>query len=207
MIFDPIAQEKLEQLLIWRRDVRHFRTDPIAPELIDILRASMDRAPSVGNARPWRVLEVTSKATRAKVAAEFQEANGLSAAIYSDEKRAQYERLKLAGIDNAPLQLAVFTDIAPQEGHGLGRQFFPETLAQSTSMAIFCLWLTARAHNLGLGMVSILRPNRMETLFDVPDNWKFSAYLCIGYPEHVDDTPLLHRNDWQHNTPTQWRKI
>ena len=62
----------------------------------------------------------------------------------------------------------------------------------------------ARAENLGLGMVSILNPREIELLLAVPEGWEFAAYLCIGHPEFMDDTPLLHRNGWQENGETDW---
>jgi 5,6-dimethylbenzimidazole synthase len=115
-------------------------------------------------------------------------------------------RLKLAGLDQAPVQLAIFTVIDPPEGHGLGRRTLPETLRQSTAMAIHTLWLAARAENLGLGLVSILDPRAIEQLFAVPAGWAFSAYLCLGHPQSIDDSPLLHRLGWQENTPTVWEE-
>ena len=64
------------------------------------------------------------------------------------------------------MQLAVFTLIDPAEGHGLGRRTQPETLRQSTAMAIHTLWLAARAENIGVGMVSILDPRAIERLLE-----------------------------------------
>lgn len=203
MNFDPDSAQ-LCDVLRWRRDVRHFRTDPVPEALLDRLRAAMDLAPSVGNARPWRVLRIDDPALRAEVRRVFEQENAIAAGDYQDEARAAYLRLKLSGLDRAPVQLAVFTEIDPVEGHGLGRRTMPETLAQSTAMAIHTLWLTARAHNLGLGMVSILNPARVAGLCDVPPGWQFTAWLCIGWPESHDDTPLLHRTGWQENTETRW---
>lgn len=205
MQFSPGAAEMLETLMRWRRDVRHFRTDPVPAPVLARLQQAMQLAPSVGNARPWRVLVVESPALRAAVRAEFVRCNAQAAGIYEGEQAAAYAQLKLAGLDNAPVQLAVFTDLTPQAGHGLGRQTMPETLEQSTAMAIHTLWLTARAENLGMGMVSILEPAAMEALFAAPPGWRFSAYLCLGWPEFTDDTPLLHRADWQKNTATPWQ--
>lgn len=147
MQFSPGTAEMLETLMRWRRDVRHFRTDPVPAPVLARLQQAMELAPSVGNSRPWRVLLVESPALRAAVRAEFVRCNAQAAGIYEGEQAAAYARLKLAGLDNAPVQLAVFTDLTPQAGHGLGRQTMPETLEQSTAMAIHTLWLTARAEN------------------------------------------------------------
>lgn len=196
--------EALGDLLRWRRDVRHFRPDPLPPDSLETLRRAMDLAPSVGNARPWRVIRVRDRDLRAAVRDEFARCNAAAAAGYDDATRDDYLRLKLAGLDVAPEQLAVFTDTEPRAGRRLGRRTMPETLAQSTAMAVHGLWLAARAANIGLGMVSILEPARIAALFSVPESWRFAAYLCIGYPEFDDDTPLLHRAGWQRNSGTVW---
>lgn len=204
MEFDEEDAAVLSRILNWRRDVRHFRTDPVPEAVLDRLRQAMACAPSVGNARPWRVFRVKNAALRAQVRAEFERCNAEAASAYDSAARAEYLRLKLAGLDDAPEHLAVFTVTDPVAGRGLGRRTMPETLHQSTAMAIHTLWLSARAENLGLGMVSILEPTLIERLFEVPENWEFTAYLCIGWPEFTDDTPLLHRVGWQQNEPTEW---
>ncbi|MEQ1615401.1 MAG: 5,6-dimethylbenzimidazole synthase [Hyphomicrobiaceae bacterium] len=188
----------------WRRDIRHFKTDPVPEDMLERLRAAMDSAPSVGNARPWRVVRVEDQRLRAAVRAEFERCNALAADSYQANQQGAYLNLKLAGLDAAPVQLAVFTCVDPDAGHRLGRQTLPDTLRQSVAMAIHAVWLTTRAENLGLGMVSILDPRHMETLFEVGPAYEFSAYLCIGWPQAVDDTPLLHRAAWQQNLPTTW---
>lgn len=204
MDFTRPEAELLTRILHWRRDVRSFRTEPIDEAVIERLRAAMDLAPSVGNARPWRVLRVETPALRRRVRDEFTRCNSAAAEAYDGDRQTAYLRLKLAGLDAAPLQLAVFCVTNPTEGHGLGRQTMPETLRQSTAMAVHTLWLAARAENIGLGMVSILDPGTMAHVLAVPADWEFSAYLCLGYPESADDTPLLHRTGWQANTPTTW---
>lgn len=204
MRFDETHAETLESILRWRRDVRHFRSDPVDEAVLVRLAETMALAPSVGNARPWRVIRVECPGLRAAVRADFRRCDEAAAADYADEQAAAYRVLKLAGLDAAPVQLAVFTHIDPAEGHGLGRRTMPETLRQSTAMAIHTLWLAARAANLGMGMVSILDPAVMERIFAVPEDWAFTAYLCLGHAEWDDDMPLLHRAGWQENAPTRW---
>jgi len=196
----------LRRILEWRRDVRHFRTEPVDEAVLERLRAAMDCAPSVGNSRPWRVIRVEDTTLRAAVRENFRRCNAAAAEDYEAARRDDYLSLKLAGLDAAPVQLAVFTEIDPAAGHGLGRATMPETLRQSTAMAVHTLWLAARVENLGLGMVSILEPREIQKLLDVPPTWEFSAYLCIGYPESDDHTPLLHRAGWQQNVPTRWER-
>ncbi|MCA1951737.1 MAG: 5,6-dimethylbenzimidazole synthase [Hyphomicrobiales bacterium] len=203
--FTAADADILREILRWRRDIRHFRPDPLPESLMERLRAAMDLAPSVGNSRPWRVLRVRSPEKRAEMRAIFARENAEAARAYAGERAECYARLKLEGLDCAPEQLAVFTDLDPEAGHGLGRRTMPETLAQSTAMAIQVLWLAARAENIGLGMVSILDPRAVEALFAVPARWRFTAYLCLGRPALADDDlPLIHRCGWQENSPTPW---
>jgi len=194
----------LNELMRWRRDVRHFRTVPVPTSILARLQHAMELAPSVGNSRPWRVLRVESPALRIAVRTEFIRCNARAAGIYEGEQAAAYARLKLSGLDQAPVQLAVFTDLTPDAGHGLGCQTIPETLEQSTAMAIHTLWLAARAENLGMGLVSILEPAAMEALFAAAPRWRFAAYICLGWPEFTDDMPLLDRADWQKNAAKFW---
>lgn len=204
MKLDSSHQTALNDILKWRRDTRHFLDTKVDDSDLAALQKAMEMAPSVGNSRPWRILRVQSLDLKQAVRSEFERCNQEAAKSYCGQTLDSYMKLKLAGLDKAPVQLAVFTETDPPQGMGLGRKTMPETLAQSTSMAIFSLWLAARARNLGVGMLSILDPVRIEALFDVPESWEFCAYLCIGHPSFTDDTPLLHRTGWQENTANPW---
>ena len=196
-VFDAAFQARLAELFAWRRDVRRFRTDPLAPALIDRLLDLAFLAPSVGNAQPWRFVSVESAARRAAIIADFERANAEAARLYHDEQATLYARLKLAGLKTAPLHLAVFCDETTPQGSGLGRQTMPETLRYSVVGAIQTLWLAARAHGVGMGWVSILHPERMNALLEIDADWYFIGYLCLGYPEEEHLDPELERHGWQ----------
>lgn len=206
MHFSDHHAAALSDILTWRRDVRYFKTDPIPADSLDRLKGAIDLAPSVGNARPWRIIRVVDAAMRDSVRDIFARSNAKAAKIYDEKSLDEYTRLKLAGLDHAPEHLAVFTETDPKEGRGLGRQTLPDTLVQSTAMAVHTLWLAARVENLGLGMVSILDGDQMKVLFNAPQSWRFTAYLCLGYPQHEDTVPLLHRKNWQENQKTVWEE-
>ncbi len=207
MKLDQSHRDALHDVLRWRRDVRHFKTDPIEPDILRRLSQVMDLAPSVGNARPWRIKRVQSPHLRAQIIADFETENAKAATKYKGSKKVDYMALKLAGLHDAPVQLAVFTDHTPTEGHGLGRQTMPEMLDYSTVAAIHTLWIAARAENIGLGWVSILNPANIGRILEVPDTWSLTGYLCLGYANADDDTPLLHRTNWQENTSASWETV
>lgn len=204
MKFNQNDTDALLNLLSWRRDVRHFQTTPIADDQIDLLLNAIELAPSVGNSRPWRFVRVVNDDLRKSVYENFKSSNASAADVYSDEELENYNNLKLAGLKEAPLHLAVFTELNPELGKGLGRQTMPETLIYSTVIAIHNLWLAARTMNIGVGWVSILNPNELNSILDVPDDWQFTGYLCLGYPKFDAKEPELHQTSWQKNVKTNW---
>jgi 5,6-dimethylbenzimidazole synthase len=195
--FSAEFRATLEQLFRWRRDVRGFRTEPVPPALLHDLLALAELAPSVGLSQPWRVATVDDPARRALVRASFARANAAALAGQPGSRAATYAGLKLAGLDRAPVHLAVFAEPDPAQGHGLGRATMPETVIHSAVMAVHTLWLAARAAGLGLGWVSILDPAEVTAALDVPAHWHFIGYLCLGWPEQSSDTPELARAGWE----------
>lgn len=190
----------LADLFAWRRDVRRFRTDPVDEALVERLLDLAQLAPSVGNSQPWRWVRVETPAAREAIRRSFEQCNSQALAGYEGERAQQYSRLKLSGLEAAPVQFGVFADRATLQGHGLGRASMPEVVDYSVVCAICHLWLAARAEGLGLGWVSILEPAEVTRVLDVPAAWRFIAYLCLGWPseEHVD--PELVRAGWQERT-------
>ncbi len=198
--FDAAFRERFAELVRWRRDVRRFRTDPIPQALIDKLLALASHAPSVGLSQPWRFVLVETETRRAAIRDNFARANDAALNGYAGERQARYARLKLEGLSQAPVHLAVCADETTGQGHGLGRQTMPETLRYSVVAAIQTLWLAARAEGLGVGWVSILDPGAVHAMLDLPNDWTFIAYLCLGWPEEEHDDPELERHGWEQRT-------
>ena len=196
--FDGAFRARLLDLFRWRRDVRRFRSDPVPADLIDELLETACLAPSVGLSQPWRFVTVENPVRRAAVRASFETCNARALAGQEPDRAALYARLKLAGLDEAPCQLAVFAEPDPAQGHGLGRATVPETTAYSAVMAAHTLWLAARAVGLGLGWVSILDPAAVRSALDVPSEWTLVGYFCLGYPKNESDAPELEQAGWEH---------
>lgn len=199
--FLPAFVDDLDRLLTWRRDVRHFQTMALPDGTLDHLLDLACLAPSVGNSQPWRFVQVCSEERRRAIIAHVDAENRRAAAIYQDKARAAYDTLKLHGLREAPEHIAVFCQLTPEAGHGLGRQTMPETTVYSAVMAIHTLWLTARAIGVGMGWVSIVDPATMNALLDVPKDWRFVALICLGYPTQESGTPELVRCHWQDRLP------
>ncbi|WP_102783402.1 5,6-dimethylbenzimidazole synthase [Thalassospira sp. GB04J01] len=196
-VFDPEFQRQFIDLLLWRRDVRRFRTDPIPKDDIDGLIKEACLAPSVGNCQPWRFVKVNDTARRKAIRDSFERANQEALNEYHGERAKLYASLKLQGMDQAPVQLAVFADEQTEAGMGLGRKTMPEMLDYSAVAAVQLLWLAARVKGIGVGWVSILEPKTVQETLEVPEHWRLIAYLCIGYPEEDHVVPELVREGWQ----------
>ena len=199
--FGPDFRELLYALLTWRRDVRRFKRTPLPPGTIERLIATACLSPSVGLSEPWRFVIVEDEGRRAAIRACFEHCNKDALAMQTPDRAALYARLKLAGLDDAPCQIAAFADRATAQGAGLGRLTMPEMLDYSVAIAIHTLWLAARAEGIGVGWVSILDPKRIADILDVPEHWVFIGHLCVGYPLAEDDRPALERAGWEHRHP------
>jgi 5,6-dimethylbenzimidazole synthase len=203
MEFDDDFRARLHDLLIWRRDVRRFRTDPLPAGTLDRLIAVACLAPSVGLSQPWRFVTVDSPDRRRAVRDDFAACNATALAAYAGEQASRYAALKLAGLAQAPSQLAVFADGTTATGHGLGRATMPEMAEYSVVAAITSMWLAARAEGIGMGWVSILNPARISAILDVPEHWRLIGYFCLGYPEAEHAEPELERAGWEKRRPPE----
>nr|WP_319247909.1 5,6-dimethylbenzimidazole synthase [uncultured Celeribacter sp.] len=199
--FSTSFRKDLELLMRWRRDVRRFRTDPIDLDTLTRCLQSFEMAPSVGLSQPWRLVSVASDGARAVALANFEAANARALEGYEGDVARTYATLKLTGMREAPVQLAVFCDDATTKGKGLGAQTMPEMRRYSVVSAIMQFWLSLRAEGIGLGWVSILDPQALCEKLETPDSWSLVAYLCIGYPEENTQDPELERLGWETRQP------
>ena len=199
--FDAAFRARLRDLLTWRRDVRRFRADRPAEGTLERLIDLACLAPSVGLSQPWRFVIVDDDARRLAVRENFTRCNGEALADYGGSRAAHYARLKLAGLDEAPLHVAVFADRETPQGSFLGRRTMPEMAEYSVVAAVHTIWLAARAEGLGMGWVSILDPAAVAAALDVPASWRLIGYFCLGYPSDEDTVPALERSGWETRRP------
>src|ERR1700731_4158900 len=101
--FDEEFRQAFRDLVLWRRDVRRFRRDPIDATLVHSLLELASHAPSVGHCQPWRFVLVESADRREQVKSSFARANARALENYYGEQRAHYARLALEGLENAPV--------------------------------------------------------------------------------------------------------
>jgi 5,6-dimethylbenzimidazole synthase len=181
-----------------RRDIRsHFLHTPVPDEVLGRILDAAHHGPSVGFMQPWDFIVIRSELVRRQVHNTFLAANERAAELYTGERRALYDSLKLEGILEAPINLCVTCDRTREKGAGLGRQSDAATDLYSTACAVENLWLAARAESLGVGWVSILDFASLRALLEIPEHIIPVAYLCVGYVSDFPAQPELQTAHWE----------
>ena len=180
-----------------RRDIRSFFTsEPVPSETLARILDAAHHAGSVGYMQPWNFIIVESRDQRQKAKDSFLREKEKAAKLFEEGKRDQYLSFKLEGILEAPVNIIVTSDPTRFGPEVIGRRSMPETDVYSTCCAIQNLWLAARAENIGVGWVSILKREDLHSIFNIPMHITIVAYLCLGFVTHFPDKPDLERLKW-----------
>ncbi|CCK77995.1 MAG: 5,6-dimethylbenzimidazole synthase [Oleispira antarctica] len=200
--------ELLSEIMSARRDVRgnRFLADELAQEDIEHIFAAALMAPSVGFSQPWEFITITNRTTKELIADSFFIENEKAKALFQAGKfevgkLEQYQQLKLEGILESPLNIAVFYN--PKNGPVLGQTSMPDMGRYSVVCAIQNMWLKARSLNIGMGWVSILDPIKVKTILNAPADRELIAYLCLGKVDKFYDKPELETLKWQEKKTSQ----
>ena len=177
-----------------RRDMRHFSSQPLAPELLVRLLRAAHHGPSVGFMQPWRFIRVTQASKRASLHALVEEER-IATARALGEREDAFMRLKVEGLRECA-EVLVVALMERREAHVFGRRTLPEMDLASVACAIQNMWLAARAEGIGMGWVSIFDPAKVATLFGLPDGAKAVAILCIGHVDAFYEQPMLEQERW-----------
>jgi len=177
-----------------RRDMRHFRPDPVPAEVLARLLAAAHLAPSVGFMQPWRFVRVTDRALRRSVHG-LVEAERQRTADELGSRRAEFLKLKVEGILECG-ELLVVALMDGRDRYVFGRRTLPEMDVASAACAIQNVWLTARVEGLGMGWVSIFDPDALARLLDMPEGARPLAVLCLGYVDEFYERPMLEAEGW-----------
>ncbi len=198
--FNINEQQNLLTVMQARRDVRgnRFSDKPIESADIDTILEAANCAPSVGFSQPWEFVLVNNPETKQQVVNSFHQVNQ-QAKQFNEGKQTEYAKLKLEGIQEAPVNIAVF--YRPSKMPVLGQSSMPETGRYSVVCAIQNMWLMARALNIGMGWVSILQANEIKTLLNAPDDAELIAYLCLGHVKEFLEQPELEKLKWEKKKP------
>ena len=194
MKFNKKDLETLTNIIASRRDVRgnNFIKKKISNKKLDLILKSALYAPSVGYSQPWR-FKIVNKESRKEIYNHFSKSYEKSKEKFVD--RPLYSNLKLEGILESDINIAVYYKKPNKDV--LGQTYMKRTGEYSVVCAILNMWLTARALNIGMGWVSIVKPKKINKILNINKNeYKFIAYLCFGYTKEFYDEPELKKLKW-----------
>lgn len=197
-------KEAIYKVIAERRDMRHFLSKPIPPELLTKLLHAAHHAPSVGLMQPWRFIRISDTSVRKAIHQQVDEERAKTAEAIGEyettTRMAEFMRLKVEGVLDCG-ELLVVTLCDNREKHIFGRRTLPEMDMASVSCAIQNLWLAARAEGLGMGWVSLFDPIKLAKLLNIPDGAKPIAILCLGYVNSFYKEPMLVEEGWAKEKP------
>jgi 5,6-dimethylbenzimidazole synthase len=200
--FSDTEREAVYRAIFERRDVRrNFLPTPIPDAVMMRLLTAAHHAGSVGFMQPWDFVVIRNPATKRAVKDLFIDANTKASARYAGAKGALYRRLKLEGIEEAPINLCVTCSRRRGGSSVLGRSTVRATDLYSTCCAVQNLWLAARAEGIGVGWVSILDHEELKRVIGVPKSVTVLAYLCLGYVSKFEEKPDLEAAGWRSRIP------
>ncbi|WP_299252790.1 5,6-dimethylbenzimidazole synthase [uncultured Aquimarina sp.] len=187
----------LENIILSRRDVRgnRFINKEVEEEDIEKILFAGVNAPSVGFSQPWEFVIIKSNEIRNKIKESFFEENEKAKKQFETSKANEYSQLKLEGITESALNIAVF--YKPSDRPVLGQTSMEEAGVYSVVCAIQNMWLMARALNIGLGWVSILDPEKVKTILKAPADRQLIGYLCLGHVDLFYESPELEKLKWE----------
>jgi nicotinate-nucleotide--dimethylbenzimidazole phosphoribosyltransferase len=195
------VRDALHRVVGARRDVRRFRPDPVPADVLERVLSAAHAAPSVGHSQPWRFLVVQDAGTRDRAAVLTDRERLRQAAQLEPDAARRLLDLQLEGVREAPLGVVVCCDRRTPAAGVLGRATFPDADLWSCVAAIQNLWLAARAEGLGLGWVTLFRPEELAGLLGLPDGVVTLGWLCLGWPDERPPAPGLERAGWSRRLP------
>jgi len=179
-----------------RRTTRHFSTEKVPRELIELAIRTAGTAPSGAHRQPWRFVAVDDPALKAKMRAaaeaeEYENYHGRMppewlealAPLGTDEMKAH--------ITDAPWVIVVFKQVFEllPDGRRLKNYYVDE------SVGIACGMLIAAIHHMGLCTLTHT-PSPMGFLSELlgrPDNERPYLLMPVGFPSSDAQVPAIRR--------------
>lgn len=184
-------QSDMEELLLSRRSIRRYSSEPVTDNVVEKLIYAATCAPSAHNSQPWRFVVLKKPSTKQRLARAMGEQLRADRtrdgdppdAIESDVARS------FARITTAPVVVIVCltmedTDFYPDERR---RNAEHQMAVQGTSMAMQNMQLAARAAGLGAGVMCapLFCPETVRQVCGLPVQWEPQGLITIGYPANA----------------------
>ncbi len=156
---------ELIEALAGRRARRSFTTDPVPPEIKEVLWRAINVAPSHGNTQPARVLVAESPGVREKLVAALSEGNRSWAPA-------------------APLLFALVANF-----EGADTPIERELIAFNSGIAVGSLLVQATSMGLTCHPMASFDEAAARLALGVPENVRVLVIVAVGYPGPIEALP------------------
>lgn len=181
--------KEVKDLLLTRRSVRKYRSDPISREMMEELLEAACWAPSGSNRQPWYFVGLTKPEDMEKLSAIMREAaqpveRYLHRRFPSNPEVVQETASFLHTFGGAPAAVLVFL----RENYKLR-----DSAVESTAAAVENLLLMAHGMGLGSCWVNAASGGRYAQAISetfAPDKGEFLVTVTLGYPDSTPDAPV-----------------
>lgn len=180
------------EIMLKRRSVREFSTEPVSAKLIENIIQIGATAPSGANKQPWKFCAVTSRILKSKIREEAEKVERIN----YEERFTELWKKDLAFLgtnynkpflEQAPVLIAVFKEkYVKSEDGALEKNYYV-----NESCGIALGFMIAAIHHSGLStLVYTPSPmNFLNTLLSRPENETPIAILPVGYPKQSYQPP------------------
>jgi nitroreductase len=192
-----VRGEQFLALMNSRRTVRHFSSEPVPQELIELAIRAAATAPSGAHQQPWRFVAVDEPQTKReiRIAAEQEEH-----AFYREGRASQewLDALAPLGTDwrKPYLETAPWLVVVFEQAYGIDPGGRPtKHYYVKESVGIACGLFIAALHQMGLATLTHT-PNPMDFLSRIlsrPKNERPYILFPVGYPAQDATVPDLTR--------------
>ena len=189
--------ESFHELMSSRRSVRHFSSEAVPRELVELAIRAASTAPSGAHRQPWRFVAVSDPATKReiRIAAEREERISYEGGRMPPEWLEALVPLG-TGWEKPYLETAPWIVVVFEEVHGIRNDGAPrKNYYVKESVGIACGFFIAALHYMGLSTLTHT-PSPMGFLRDIlgrPKNERPFILFPIGYPAADAVVPDLRR--------------
>jgi len=182
------------KVILDRRSIREYTTEPVSDQDLDLILEAARQAPSGENAQPWRFIVVKDAETRKKLGAL---AGGGSGRRFTSEFVTKQMQARFSGLQDEEKKKAAFEKLtsgkvsafladAPVDLVVCGKKGVWD-MPYDTSAAIENILLMVTALNLGACWViapciDIRDEERIKALLGMPEDFKAVSIISIGHP-------------------------
>jgi iodotyrosine deiodinase len=182
------------ELMLTRRSVRHFSSEPVPWELIENALLTAGTAPSGANQQPWTFVVVSDDAVKARIREAAEQEERL---LYEERASREYlGAIEPIGTDavkphitDAPYVIVVFEQAYGLNGDGTKRKHY--YVRESVGIAVGFLLASLHAAGLATLTHSPAPMGFLSTILERPPNERPFILIPVGYPAADAEIPTL----------------